>query len=66
MTNIVTFKREIESMIANTSTIEDLNASGAKFNEAIDNKYPIDIWDYQLQASKKMTEIYKNLERKVA
>jgi 3-methyladenine DNA glycosylase Tag len=56
-----TFKITLENMINNAKTIEDLNAIGAKFNEAIDNKYKIDdqtLWDYQLKAAKKMIQIY--------
>lgn len=55
-----TFKNTIENMIKNAKTHEDLNAIGAKFNEAIDKKYVMDkeIWDYQILASKKMREIY--------
>jgi hypothetical protein len=55
------FKKTIEFLIANAQTKEDLNVIGAKFNEVIDNKLNIDIWDYQLQAAKKMTEIYNKL-----
>ena len=58
---LTAFKHSLEMMIKNAETKEDLNVIGAKFNEVIDNKYDIDIWDYQLQAAKKMTEIYKNL-----
>ena len=59
------WKLKIEEMLKNASTIEDLNALGAKFNEAIDNKYDVDIWDYQLQAAKKMNQIYTKLGMKI-
>jgi hypothetical protein len=54
------WKSEVEYLLKNVKDEKGLNALGAKFNEAIDNKYDIDdgvIWDYQLCASKKMTEI---------
>ena len=48
-----------------TETAKLLLDHGAKFNEAIDNKYDVDIWDYQLQAAKKMTQIYTKLGMKI-
>ena len=55
------FEETLEKMINSAKNVEDLNAIGAKFNEAIDNKYKIDdqtLWDYQLKAAKKMIQIY--------
>jgi len=63
------WKIEVEGMIKNAETREDLNAIGVKFNMAIDNKYNLDtIWDYQMKAAKKMTEIYnkQKVEVKIA
>jgi hypothetical protein len=59
------FKVNLEKMICNARTIEDLNAIGLKLNYAIDNKLDICVVDYQFKAAKKMTEIYKNLETEV-
>jgi hypothetical protein len=59
------FKSNLESMIKNAQTIEDLNSIGLKLNYAIDNKLNVDVYDYQLKAAKKMTEIYNNLKDEV-
>jgi hypothetical protein len=53
----------LKNMIENAKNIEDLNAIGAKLNEAIDKKYNFDIMDYQFNAAKKMTEIYNELAK---
>jgi hypothetical protein len=54
-------------MIKNAKTDEDLDKIGLKLDEAIDNKYNIDVLDYQFKAARKMTEIEtKSKEYKVA
>ena len=56
--NLSGFKVNLENMIRNAKTHEDLNAIGARLNYAIDNKLDINTLDYQFMAAKKMTEIY--------
>jgi len=71
-------REEIEYLIANAQNKNDLSFIGAKFRDVMDdkeNKYNIsdnDLWEYQMLAAKKMTQIYnqekklKNLSKKFA
>ena len=59
--NIKAFESNLVKMIDNAETKEDLNAIGLKLNEAIDNKYNINTFDYQFKAARKMTEINNKL-----
>lgn len=56
------FKMNLENMIKNAKNDENLNAIGLKLNEAIDNKYNMDVLDYQFKAARKMTEINNKSE----
>lgn len=55
--SIDNFKMNLENMIKNAKNDEDLDAIGLKFDEAIDNKYNMNVLDYQFKAARKMTEI---------
>lgn len=55
-------KDEIEYRIKTAKSYEDLNKIGQKLNYAIDNEiYNIGITDLQVNASKKMREIYNKI-----
>jgi hypothetical protein len=55
--NVKHFKDNLENMIKNAKNDEDLDKIGLKLDEAIDNKYNLDVMDYQFKAARKMTEI---------
>ena len=55
------WKKDVDKMLDNTHTGEDLTKLGAKMNEAIDNKYNVNIFDYQIQVAKKLREVYKRV-----
>lgn len=54
-------QHEINYMIKSAKNYDDLNAIGLKLNYAIDNGYDIGITGLQVEASKKMREIYNKL-----
>lgn len=56
---ILRFKSKLEKMIKNARNNRNLNRIGRKINYATNNKmYGIGITDLQIQASKKMREVY--------
>jgi len=59
------WKYEVENMLNNAQTIEDLNNLGAKMNYAKDNNLDVGLIDYQFKAAKKMTEVYNKLKSEV-
>lgn len=63
--DIKAFESNLVKMIDNAETKEDLNSIGLKLNEAIDNKYNINIVDYQFKAARKLGEIYNKLGLKI-
>jgi hypothetical protein len=62
---IKAFESGLVKMINNAKTKEDLSAIGLKLNEAIDNKYNIDVMDYQVKAASKLRNIYTKLGEKI-
>lgn len=54
---LTAFKHSLDMMIINAKDDKDLDAIGLKLNEAIDNKYNINVLDYQFKAARKMTQI---------
>jgi hypothetical protein len=49
---------EMDYLMENAKTHEDLHAIGAKINYAKENNLKVNIWDYQFAAPKIMRKIY--------
>jgi len=59
------WQSKVEDMLKSPQTVEDFNALGKKYNEAIDNKLNVNIWDYQMRAARKRAEVcykWKNIK----
>lgn len=54
------WKTDVDYMIGNAKTLDDLTKIGDKIAEAKDRGYNVDLFDYSFRASKKMKEAYKN------
>ncbi|MGY4884391.1 MAG: hypothetical protein ACP5NZ_02315 [Nanobdellota archaeon] len=51
------FKHNLYMKIVNANTDKDLDEIGSMLDQAINNKYNINVLEYQLMAAKKMTQI---------
>ena len=57
------WKVKIRYLISTAKNDEDMNQIGKLINEAIDNNYNIDAWNYQVRAAKKDTKVDAKMEK---
>ena len=62
----VVWRTDMDYMLKNAKTPEDMNRIGDKLAEAKDRGYDVDFFDYTLSASRKRKEIYNGLEESVS